>query len=155
MDACRYTQMISAYHDGELPDGSRSELERHLSSGCDECVAEVGRLRRLSELLAARATPALPAETLRRLYALAPRVAETGVLRLTEWVTGIAAAVLIAGSVWMVMHKNLPAGPSDVTTGQQWATVATTGTFETAESDTDLPSYIAPVVGDSSPETRP
>ena len=43
MASCPFNEQISAFHDGEVDDARRAEIERHLRD-CPSCAAELNRL---------------------------------------------------------------------------------------------------------------
>src|SRR5438270_738818 len=47
MSDCQYHQLLDAYHDGELSEEARYEVDRHVASCC-LCAAHLAELRRLS-----------------------------------------------------------------------------------------------------------
>lgn len=110
-------ERLSAYLDGQFPEGERSALERHIA-GCARCAAELEELRRTIEVLRTLPAPALP-----RSFALpelapaatAPRAVRhpVGVARggrratpwagIAQWAGGLAAVaglvLLLGGAV--------------------------------------------------------
>jgi anti-sigma factor RsiW len=105
MDMCPYSLQLSAYHDGELPEARRRELEQHLQTACAPCQAELRQWRRLSTLLTSPTAPQLSEEARQSLYRLAPMVREAGFVRVAKWATALAASVLLAVSGWMVVSR--------------------------------------------------
>jgi anti-sigma factor RsiW len=113
MGACEYSNQLSPYLDGELDAGRRTVLEAHLRA-CADCDAELSELRGLSRLLAVAAGPLLSAKALGRFH---NRISELEddqeqaertayrVLRITRILTGIAACLLVAGSLWLVRSR--------------------------------------------------
>ena len=104
----RQREQLSAYIDGELSDGERAVLERHIP-GCPECQEALGELRRVHDLLATLPTSKAP-----RSFALpldAPLPAQPATQQITtrrsrasliQWAGAIAAAIglfLLLGSV--------------------------------------------------------
>lgn len=126
MDACTYINDLSPYLDGELEARRRTALEAHLS-GCAACRAELGQLRALSGLLVDLVDapqPSLPAQAMGRLHgsvnhwlqeaAQVEREAERAerrILRISRILTGIAACVLLAGSLWLVRSRQAVSPP--------------------------------------------
>jgi anti-sigma factor RsiW len=114
----RWTDRLSDYLDGELPDNERVALESHLD-GCAECAAVLDDLRRVIHR-ARTLSPAAPTVDLwpaiaRRIGASAPH--ESEVIELSSrrkpgrrWAfslpqlaaAGIALMTLSGGAVWMV-----------------------------------------------------
>jgi anti-sigma factor RsiW len=114
----RWTDRLSDYLDGDLPDNERVALEAHLD-GCAECTAVLDDLRRVVQR-ARTLSPAAPTVDLwpdiaRRIGASAPR--EPEVIELSSrrkpgrrWAfslpqlaaAGIALMTLSGGAVWML-----------------------------------------------------
>ena len=114
MEDCPYSLQLSAYHDGELNDAQRQQLEQHLQSACPACQLELRQWRRLSSVLSSAPFPALSAEARANLMKLAPVVTEAGVIRLAEWVMALAASVLIAVSTWILIgHQKTQQAPAE------------------------------------------
>jgi hypothetical protein len=105
METCPYSLQLSAYHDGELTEEQRRQLEQHLGSACPACQSELRQWRRLTSILNSATFSQLSQGAREKLIALAPMVREAGVIRLAEWVTALAASVLIAASTWMLVNR--------------------------------------------------
>lgn len=135
MEMCPYSQQISAYHDGELADEARLQLEQHLSSACPACALELQQWRRLSAMIFSSAAPALPEGARKKLYQLAPAVRDASFIRLAEWTTALAASVVIAVSAWMMIGRqsagSAPGEPAP------WKTVAFGDSLATTDVATD------------------
>ena len=116
MQSCPYSVQVSAYYDDELPLAQRQEVEAHLYQ-CAACADELRQLRRISELLAAAPVPHLDANQKNELYALAPATREFAYMRIAEWVSAVAAAVLLAASSWMI-YRNVPSNVPPVASGE-------------------------------------
>jgi anti-sigma factor RsiW len=105
---------INAYHDGELTAEQRRTVEVHLAS-CETCATELARLREIARLFAGHAlsTDAMPPAALEQLHAAVGDAFEQHtrgtyeVLRLTRFVTGLAAAIMVAAGSWIVMKPTL------------------------------------------------
>ena len=109
---------ISAYHDGELAAEYRRAVEAHLAA-CPACAAELARLRELSRLFAyhALARDTMPRPALDAVHAAVSEAFEERVigarevLRLTRFVTGLAAAILVAAGSWLVIGPQVMESP--------------------------------------------
>ena len=117
---CEFLRMVDAYHDGELSVEQRERFERHLAA-CGVCAAELSTLRAISRRLATGAMPKLPAETMSRLHEAASVGEERSVLRIAEWLTTAAAAVLLMGLVGLFRTA-----PSNGTPSTDWTPYAVT-----------------------------
>jgi len=99
MDVCERANEINAYYDGELPADRRAAVEEHLAA-CPACQAQLQQCLRLSGLLAQLPLPQAPSpELMQRLHQVANRQGTAGVMRLAEWLTGVAAAALVVFAV--------------------------------------------------------
>jgi len=127
---CEYSGGLGVYHDGELDAVASADVERHLGS-CAGCAAEMGRLRRLSGLLAAASRPALSPRAMRRLHASAELASSTGLRHWAEALTAVAAAILVALSVWL-WRLPLPSEPAGA--ALTWETAALQRPSETAST---------------------
>jgi anti-sigma factor RsiW len=109
---CDQSANVQRYYDGELSDADRRTLEAHLII-CAACAAELADLRRLSSHLSGISTPTLSNESLARLHATANVAEERGVLRLAEWLTAAAAAVLAIGITGLMRGETIHAKAPD------------------------------------------
>jgi len=100
MCACEHIRQVGAYHDGEMGSEESRLFEAHLAR-CAVCGSELKELRRLSQFLAGARIPDAPAEVIERLHKAPGAVRERVALRLAEWLTAAAAAVLLVCAVWM------------------------------------------------------
>ena len=91
---CEQAAQVQAYYDGRLTAQARGEVEAHLRT-CDECAKLLADLRGLSRLIAAAPRAPLSDEALLRLRQSMKAAGDRGVLRITGWLTGVAAAVLV------------------------------------------------------------
>lgn len=138
--ACDRTNEVQAYYDGEMEPRRMSEFERHLRA-CVECLRELESLKRLSAVVGQMEIPRLGAEAIERMKQRVREAAERGVLRLAEWLTAAAAAVLLVGVM------NMPSGtiqhhPSQV----QVSTVSDTRWQDLALGKTDSEMATADLV---------
>ena len=142
--SCEKTSQVQAFYDGELTGAARAQIEAHVRQ-CSECTELLADLKRVSGLINTAQMAPVPAQTIRRVQQTwwAHRAQrERGVLRLAEWMTGVAAAVLIgamvlwpdgrdkngtraAGTMWQAAAVTPPAsvqddGLSDVVALAQW-----------------------------------
>ncbi len=109
---CDLSTQLQAYHDGELPAGARAAFERHLPT-CAACAAELAQLRATSAAFATESRPQLSQIARHRLHNRIDEAMERGLVRIAWSLSGVAAAVLIGGSVWLLQMKDQsqPAAP--------------------------------------------
>jgi len=110
METCDYIPWVGAYHDGELPEDRRIELERHLP-GCEQCLAELDDLRQLSHMLASEHRPSMASAAAARFHRHVDAMTERSLVRFAELLSGVAAAVLLAAGVWSVQTSEVVAEP--------------------------------------------
>lgn len=111
---CSYSQRIDAFHDGELGAAEAKVFQEHLEQ-CPACQGQVAQARALSALLASAAVPQLPEEAMGRLHQAAQKVQEYGIVRIAEWLTAAAAAVLLIGLLGLYRAQ-----PSSVQPAAPW-----------------------------------
>jgi len=107
MTECSYSEQVSAYHDGELDAASGAVIERHLDS-CPPCADRLAELRGMSRLFAATTLPHLSQIGMHRLHSRLDALIDGGLVRLARVMTGIAAAVLLVGSLWLIRSQPAP-----------------------------------------------
>ena len=103
MASCPTSQQLSAYHDGELDEALRLEIQRHLPA-CPACSAELARLGALSSLVAEAPAAKLSQIGLHRLHLRVEQAMEEGLMRFVRVLNTVAACVLIAGSAFLMMR---------------------------------------------------
>src|SRR3954463_16630550 len=96
---CDHDAQVHAYHDGRLGPIERAALEAHLAD-CPACAQLLDDLRGVSRLIAAAPLPDVAVS--RDRYYVAWHIArQQGVLRISTWLTGAAAAVLVGSlALW-------------------------------------------------------
>jgi anti-sigma factor RsiW len=99
-EPCPTEQTLSAYHDGELAADMRAEIARHVAD-CNPCTQFLAELRNISGMFAASSPDGLSQIAWHRLHAKLDDVLERGLVRYAWEVSGVAAAILIAGSIWL------------------------------------------------------
>src|SRR5689334_6851742 len=94
--SCDRAAQVHAYHDRQLGPAAREALELHLES-CSECAALLGELRAISRMIADAPLPIVAAQQQMNepLYDAWYVAQQRGVLRMSSWLTGAAAAVLL------------------------------------------------------------
>ena len=108
MESCDFNNQIEAYHDGMLERADQVAVESHLRS-CAECRRWSDDLRAMSQLFAEAPRAELLPAARRRVHRRLEAVMDGGLVRL-EWImSGIAAAVLLCGSIWLRTSAESPA----------------------------------------------
>jgi anti-sigma factor RsiW len=100
MDNCPTEQNLSAYHDGELTTDDRAAMARHLA-WCQACIRRMEQFKQMSVFITSGTPTGLSQIALRRLHNKLDEVIERGLVRFAWEVSGIAAAILLIGSVWL------------------------------------------------------
>jgi anti-sigma factor RsiW len=99
---CPTSEQLSAFHDGEIDEVRRVEMELHLRQ-CRLCGAEMERLQTMSRLLGAAPAARLSPIGVHRLHRRVNEVMEEGLLRFVRVLNTIAACLLVAGSAWLMV----------------------------------------------------
>jgi anti-sigma factor RsiW len=103
MASCPTSQQLSAFHDGEVDESLRGEIEAHLRA-CASCAAELSKLEAMSRLFSpAGSGSRLSQIGLHRLHRRMDQAMEEGFLRFVRVLNAVAACVLVAGSAWLLM----------------------------------------------------
>jgi anti-sigma factor RsiW len=115
-------QQLSAYHDGELPAAEREALSAHLLL-CKLCMDRIDQLKQISSMIATSTPVGMSQIALHRLHARLDEVMEPvwerGLIRWAWEVSGIAAAILVVGSIWLAMAGD-PANASASVSVPPW-----------------------------------
>ena len=98
--SCPHSQLLSAYHDGELPVAQREQMEEHIAE-CPACSAELAELKAMSNLFAVSPRAQLSQLARYRIRVAAEALPQDQVIRLARIVRAIAACVLVAASIWL------------------------------------------------------
>ncbi len=105
---------LAAYHDGELSAADRAAVAAHVAA-CPGCESQLAGLRQSSAwIAAAAATVSLDRMGRERLHRRLRDAADGGLVRLGWEMSGVAAAVLLAGSVWLARSSAESPGPASV-----------------------------------------
>ena len=97
---CETESRLSAYYDGELAPAERAVLGSHLLS-CGDCRAALAAMRETSALFAGSQPQGLSQIARHRLHQNIDRQLERGLVRLSWALSGVAAAIVVAGSLWL------------------------------------------------------
>jgi anti-sigma factor RsiW len=97
---CPSEQELSAFHDGEMPELRRAGIAEHLSDcvACGEVLARWSAISRLFNEAPHQRLSGIAAERIRRRIA---QTADGGVMRLAWTMSGLAASILVIGSLWL------------------------------------------------------
>jgi anti-sigma factor RsiW len=127
--SCDRTAQIHAFHDGELAPELHPMIEAHLGE-CPECRELLADLRKLSTLVfAAPQARALPIQMARISNRAWHREQDRGVLRISAWLSGVAAAVLIGSVLYWPSVGGIAGGGGR---GAENPSVASAATWQTA-----------------------
>ena len=119
---CDRTAQVHAYHDGQLGPAGRADFEDHLA-GCDACAQLLGELRGVSRLVSTAPLPRVSGARAQRYYSAWDVSRQRGVLRISSWLTGAAAAVLVGSLVlWPKPDVNTATAVNESSVA--WETVA-------------------------------
>jgi len=124
---CPSETELGAFHDGELEYQRHEEIASHVAS-CESCASFLGGLRAMSQLFAAAPRPEPSFVSMSRLQRRLDSFSDAGLLRIAWTLSGIAAAILVAGSLWLKLSD--PPAPTVVQSAPPWVNV-------TPSADTD------------------
>jgi anti-sigma factor RsiW len=114
MSLCSQEFLIGRYHDGELDEQSRRQVEQHLEK-CEECAGQLAELRLISGLVGrVRMDPMSSAERMHVesfVANLSGRAGEMAVLRIAKGLAAVAACVLVVTS-FCLAKMNGPETPA-------------------------------------------
>ena len=99
-ECCEYSRRLSAFHDGELDPASSGEVEMHLSA-CPRCREELDELRDLSAQASLIGQEGISTSGLRKIHRAIDSDDRYSILRIAGVLTGLAASVVVIGSVWL------------------------------------------------------
>jgi hypothetical protein len=126
--SCDRATQVHAYHDRQLGPAAREAFELH-ADNCSDCAALLNELRLMSRAIADAPLPEVAASSTinERLYDAWYLAQQRGVLRMSSWLTGAAAAVLV-GALLLTPQGNT----SSENPGVASATPAQANVWETA-----------------------
>lgn len=115
------SQLLNAYHDGELAPSERATVEAHLAA-CEACRTELAMIRRASRLLADHPFPELSSEQLDALHDAVDAGADRPVLRMFGILSTVAASLLIVSCAWLSeLSPKSPTPGGGAVVHQSWA----------------------------------
>jgi hypothetical protein len=107
-------------------------MEAHLP-GCALCQRELRDYRRLSLMVGQADIPELAASTLTRMKRQIHREGNLLILRMARRMTGVAAAVLVAGSIWLMSVNSSDTTPTQV---HDWEAAAVSPSVDSSQQNT-------------------
>jgi anti-sigma factor RsiW len=121
---CDREAQVHAYHDRQLGPAAREAFEAHLAE-CAPCGELLADLRAVSRLVASTPLPEVSHVPVDRYYAAWGASRQRGLLRISTWLTGAAAAVLVGSLVLLPPKDPRPNGPQvAVADAGAWEAVA-------------------------------
>ena len=141
--SCDRNAKVQAWYDGELPEGDRAGVEQHLRE-CAECAQVVAELRQMSQMLVAAPRVQMGADAKRRLEQAWWANRDRGVLRMAEWLTAAAAAVLVGALMFWSDGDRPVQPPTQVASWEPEAVMPPTeARDELASNDVTLAEWMA------------
>lgn len=119
---CDRNELVHAYHDDELSSADRSVVEAHLAE-CADCRELLADLQHVSQMLNNVDFPEMSRSATSRMQGAwwaSQATQEQGIRRLTAWLTGAAAAVL----VFVPLYTQRTAALSDMASTRSWEMMA-------------------------------
>ena len=92
---CQHEELVHAYYDGELAPSHRAEVEAHLGE-CASCAELLRDLQSISRMIADAPVAEVSAASSKRYHQAWAIANQRSILRISSWLTGAAAAALIA-----------------------------------------------------------
>lgn len=129
-DSCEYRARLGVYHDGELSQEARADVEAHLRD-CADCRTALHEMKEMSALFAAAEVEAAPPEAIAGMHS-AVRAAQVEAAEAPSFLRPlavIAASLLVISSVWLVdlSNRHPPARtPAKIVSVPAWERVAMT-----------------------------
>jgi anti-sigma factor RsiW len=110
------TNEIQSYHDGELDPARREAVASHIT-GCQPCSLMLAELVAMSNIFASAPLPQLSQMSMHRLHNKVEAAMERGLLRIAWVISGVAASILVGGSILLssmsTMKQTMPAEPTN------------------------------------------
>lgn len=138
--SCDRSAKVHAYHDDALAAPERTAVEAHLQ-GCADCRALLAELRGLSGLIAAAPLAPLSPAAMARLSRSLKSVRDRGVLRIANWLTAAAAAVLV-GALLLFPDGGTTPKQTVVATGGSDAAWETLAVMPPLDAEENVPEVI-------------
>ncbi|HYO09339.1 MAG TPA: zf-HC2 domain-containing protein [Tepidisphaeraceae bacterium] len=138
--SCQQGTDIQAYHDGELSPDRVASVEAHLA-GCGDCRALLADLGALAAMVRSAPLAPAPAGAVQRLADRAWNYErDRGVMRISAWLTGVAAAVLVGSMLyWPTVGASSGDGNAQASAASAWQTSAL---MPPADAGEDVPDVV-------------
>jgi anti-sigma factor RsiW len=131
--SCEFeSKIIAAEHESSSPQ-VRQILADHVAN-CPECAAHLADLQKISAMLKSAPRARMSDDALRRLEQSWWRQRDRGVLRLAEWLTAAAAAVILLNLVHLP-RSTVSVNPENATAWQAAALIPPPQTRDDASGD--------------------
>ncbi len=104
---CALASRLGAFYDGELDAPAAARVQDHLRD-CPACRAEVDGIRELSQLAGMIGNEGMSVAALRRVHHSIEREQPYSILRIASILSGLAASVLVVGTVWLADMPDAP-----------------------------------------------
>ncbi|HWB54505.1 MAG TPA: zf-HC2 domain-containing protein [Tepidisphaeraceae bacterium] len=132
METCDWTTRLSAYHDGELSADDAAAVEQHIAQ-CPACQHELRQYRRLSLILGQTEMPNPSSAVVASIKRQLQWEGNPMLLRLARQLTGVAAAVLVGGALWLITaNTSSSAAPIPV---HDWEAAAVSPTADASQQN--------------------
>lgn len=103
--ACERVKDVHDYYDGRMSPAERSAFERHLVN-CPDCARLLHSLQALSRLIVATQPPEISAATIAHYRKAWELSRQTGVLRISSWLTAAAAGILLGSLLFWPRERS-------------------------------------------------
>ena len=100
MSDCPYIHRVDAYHDDAMDRVEADRMVEHLLT-CPACAERLRQIRAIGNVVASFPSGPMPAVAKERLHRAVADAVDRGPARFAWELTGLAASVLIAASIWL------------------------------------------------------
>ena len=140
--SCEKGSQVHAFYDGELPVLMRDDIDSHIRQ-CGECAALLADLQAMSSMIQNAPMTPMPAATLKRVQQAWWARQDRGVLRLAEWMTAAAAAVLVGAMMLWPSGRSENGNRATAATWQVAAVMPPTESREETAEVIELAQWMA------------
>jgi len=113
---CDKATQIQSYLDNEMDAAQKQVLEAHLAQ-CAECSSLLEELRGLSAMIARAPKPEMRSGAMNRYYDAFNAARDRAVLRITSWLTAVAAGLLIGAILTWPAEEPSTTAPKSARSG--------------------------------------